>query len=271
MGLGRDRDRQRAGQCIERMVPAEARQVERLERASVRLCRPAAARRNAADAHCRASRTPGRDARPCRGPSRAAREIPAARDCPTAARRIVRPSSDEGGAAIGAAPRIRFHSSARLRSTTVRALSGEPRSRHMVPCCVRRFAPRAQRSRSRTLAASAATPTSSAKSTSRGITVGSAVGANSASTQALKLDAQQASPGPGARQRKKESNRPDRHRQHQQRKRHGEDDGGGHERPAGDAKRRAASHRSGRPAATARCRPRPTASRHRRRQRRRRQ
>ena len=107
------------------------------------------------------------------------------------------------------------------------------------------FRPRAQRSRRGRLAASAATPTSSANSTSRGITVGSAVGANSASTQALKLE-RSSEPGPcEPDQRQKEPDRADRTASTEQRKRHGEDDA---RRPRAPSRRReaaGASHRSG--------------------------
>ena len=157
----------------------------------------------------------------------------------------LRPSSDGGGAAIGAAPRIRFHSSASVRSTMVAALSGDPTSRHIVPCCVRRFA-RARSDAVRTLPASAATPTSKAKRTSRGMTVGSAVGAKSASIQALKLE-RSSDPGPcSPTSVEKEPDGADRDGENEERKRHGEDDASGHERPPGSAERRAPSVEAGR-------------------------
>ena len=147
--LGRDRHRQGGRQRVHRVIARDAGQVERLDASCGRRRPRRAGRRTAADARSpsNAKTTSRRASMSCTIDEQLA-ESRLTKVVAQADRRSCVASSSAGGAARGAAPRIRFHSSATLRPTMPATSSGDPTRRHTQPCRMRR-APARARTRNR--------------------------------------------------------------------------------------------------------------------------
>ena len=190
--------RQRNGQCrvqhVEQVIARGPGEIEGFERTAGGVDEigdgPSAQRRSACRAPRRstrarrsapagadeAARRRGRGARRGRGPSAAARGIPAGPDCRRAARDTAAQAPPATVAARGAPPRTSFHSSEAHRSTS--ASRTQAARRGCAPRARRRSAGgRPGKERGNGRRTSAATAIRAAKSASRGTTVGMALGA----------------------------------------------------------------------------------------------